>query len=121
MLALATTASSAGYYFTMRGGTTPVVSDTAGVRTAGVAQELSRGRELFSGNCFDCHYADRSDTKVGPGLKGLFELPRLPKSGRPVTEANVQKQLITPFEAMPSFEDFSPAEMQSLLAYLKTL
>lgn len=94
----------------------PVVS-----HTAGVPQDLSRGRKLFTENCSDCHYADRTDTKVGPGLKGLFQLKNLPRSGRPVSDANIQKQLVTPFEAMPDFKDFSPEEMQPLLAYLKTL
>ncbi|MFO8089527.1 MAG: cytochrome c [Desulfatiglandaceae bacterium] len=81
------------------------------------------GMELFeSVGCSQCHHADSEKTKIGPGLKGLFDLAELPDSGRPVSEANVMKQLEDPYEDMPSFaERLSPEEQEQIISYLKTL
>ncbi|MBW2308247.1 MAG: c-type cytochrome [Deltaproteobacteria bacterium] len=89
---------------------------------SGVEEGLAReGALLFDQSCSMCHYTDTTETKIGPGLKGLFKRGRLPGSGRPVTEANVRNQLKTPFENMPSFADLPEVKVGALLAFLKTL
>lgn len=116
ILLLTTTATSAGYYFTMRGVSSFQI-------TADLQEGLARkGARLFNKKaCADCHYADRPDTKIGPGLKELFKRDKLPMSGRAVTEDNIRKQLKTPFRAMPSFAGLPEEEVKALVAFLKTL
>jgi len=115
LLALATTATSAGYYFTMRGGGASVSATEIKERTA------RQGAVVFNQNCADCHYADKAENKIGPGLKGLFKREKLPVSGRPVTDANVRKQVKTPFQNMPAFGELPEGDMDSLMAFLNTL
>ena len=116
LLILTTTATSAGYYFTMRGVSPFQI-------TADLKEELAReGATVFNERgCADCHYADRTEAKIGPGLKGLFKRDKLPTSGRAVTEDNVRKQLKTPFRGMPSFADLPEDKVKALLAFLTTL
>jgi mono/diheme cytochrome c family protein len=116
LLLLTTTATSAGYYFAMRGVSSFQI-------TADLKEELAReGATLFNERgCADCHYADRTEAKIGPGLKGLFKRDKLPVSGRVVTEDTVRKQLKTPFRGMPAFEDLPEDKVKALLAFLKTL
>jgi mono/diheme cytochrome c family protein len=85
------------------------------------------GEKIFHENCNLCHFPDKTDKKIGPGLKGLFANKQLPESHKPVTEANVREQIAegSPHAKpmpMPSFKDkLSPAQMDDLMAYLKTL
>lgn len=85
------------------------------------AGNLSAGRALFEQKCAFCHYSDSNDTKVGPGLKGLFQRRTLPTSDWPLTEDNVRRQIVTPYETMPAFPDLTEEEMQALMDYLKSL
>lgn len=87
----------------------------------------SAGQAIFKKNCEMCHFADKSDKKLGPGLKELFKSKELPESHKPATEANVREQIekgspdAKPMP-MPAFaEKLTEEEMQNLLAYLKTL
>lgn len=92
-----------------------------------VAATQGAGREqeatLFSEKgCAQCHYTDSRETKMGPGLKGLFDRESLPVSGEPVTEASIRDQLLTPYRNMPSFADrLSEEEIDHLIDYLKSL
>jgi cytochrome c551/c552 len=81
------------------------------------------GADLFQKKgCTQCHFTDSRKTKVGPGLKGLFNRGKLPESGRPVTIENVQRQLIDPYENMPVFKDkLTKAQQEAIIDYLKTL
>jgi len=81
------------------------------------------GAALFeSKSCIQCHYTDSRKTKVGPGLKGLFERKELPVSGRAASGANVRKQIKTPYKDMPSFADrLAEGQLDRLIDYLKTL
>ena len=83
--------------------------------------DADKGSDLFARNCASCHYSDREDKKLGPGLKGLFQNDRLPLSGRAATEENVRRQMMSPFRSMPSFGSLTPQEVADLVAYLKTL
>jgi cytochrome c2 len=82
--------------------------------------DATKGKEVFE-QCASCHRTDSTDKKVGPGLKGLFQRPKL-ASGKPVTDENVLNRVNTGGEGMPPFKDLlSDKERADLLAYLKTL
>lgn len=118
LFTLAATATSAGYYFVVYGGG----GGGAAVSSRDPGDELARrGAEVFNQNCLPCHHANQSDTKVGPGLKGLFHLDRLPSSGLPPTEEHIRQVLKAPVGAMPSFGHLSEEEVRGLLTFLKTL
>lgn len=85
------------------------------------------GEALFKQTCNMCHFPDKTDKKIGPGLKDLFKNKELPASHKPVTEANVRAQIekgspqAKPMP-MPAFkEKLTPEQIESLLSYLKTL
>jgi cytochrome c2 len=117
-LAFAVFSTSAGYFFlvtektTVAGETTSEVIESSGVE---------RGEAVFENQCSFCHHADRTDSKLGPGLKGVLKAENLPASGRPATPENVTRQLLSPYQNMPSFSSLSEQEIKDLLAYLNTL
>jgi len=119
VLVLVVFSVSAGY-FLLR---TALTSDppSAAPSTPQVQGDADKGSDLFARNCVSCHYSDREDKKLGPGLKGLFQKGRLPLSGRAATEENVRHQMMRPFRSMPSFGSLTPQEVADLVAYLKTL
>ncbi len=82
---------------------------------------IMAGAKLFQANCALCHLTDSSDTKIGPGLKGLFLQKEMPVSGWPVSEQTVERQLKTPFAQMPPFAKLSNEEVAALTEYLKSL
>jgi len=91
----------------------------AGGATA-AAGDATKGQAAFD-NCAVCHNADSTDTKVGPGLKGLFKRDKL-VNGKPVNEDNVKALITEGSGAMPPFGDSISAEDKSnIIAYLKTL
>lgn len=97
---------------------------TYGTKSTSMASEDTLAREgemLFAESCAMCHYSDRTETKIGPGLKDLFLRQNLPVSRKPVNAETVAGQLKKPFEKMPSFPDLTDAQIQVLVAYLKTL
>ena len=81
----------------------------------------AKGKDLFMTNCSVCHFHDRQDTKVGPGLAGLFKQDRLPKSGKPATENVVRNQIINGSGSMPSFKHLKQEEITAIIDYLKSL
>lgn len=81
-----------------------------------------RGKTVFAQNCSGCHFTDSQETKLGPGMAGLFEHEKLPVSGRPVSEETVRHQLEDPYENMPRLsDDLSEQQIEDVIAYLKTL
>lgn len=89
---------------------------------AGVSEgPVAEGAKLFKQNCSACHLTDSTATKIGPGLKGVFEGDKFPVSGWPVSEENFRKQLREPFEKMPPFGHLPPEQVEALIAYLKTI
>jgi cytochrome c len=89
---------------------------------AAKAGDAAKGKNTFSSNCEVCHNADSAETKVGPGLKGVFKKPNL-NNKKKVTDGNVMELIGkgSPL-GMPSFEDqLSGQERADVLAYLKTL
>lgn len=121
ILSLVIVMGSAGYYV-LRGGRLPSLEvlrmSTVPSELQGDPQTVSR---LFAQRCAGCHYADREESKMGPGLKGLFKLSSLPVSGRPVSVDSVLRQLKSPFKAMPAITGLAEQDLADLLAYLKTL
>lgn len=117
-LAFAVFFTSAGYFFLVTGETTGAeepVSEVSGMSDA------QKGARLFENQCSFCHYADKADSKLGPGLKGVLRAESLPASGRNATAENVTQQLLNPYQSMPSFGSLSEQEIKDLLAYLETL
>ena len=99
-----------------------VVAGPGSNRIAGGEVKLvQRGRDLFSQRCAFCHAADSTDSKVGPGLKGLFSSEQFPVSQLPATRDSVERQLRHPFKDMPAFDQLSKAEVTALIAYIETL
>jgi uncharacterized membrane protein len=94
-------------------------ADAAG--ESGQSASVSAGRALFDTKCAFCHFAERTETKVGPGLKGLFERREMPASGRPVTAGSLRRQLRDPIREMPAFPDLTEDEIGQLTSFLKTL
>ena len=80
-----------------------------------------KGEALFKSKCLSCHYADKEETKHGPGLKNILKKESLPSSKRKAIVENIKKQLKTPFLVMPSFASLSEQEIADLIAYLKIL
>ena len=85
------------------------------------AESIGRGKNLFESKCSFCHDAFSTETKVGPGLKGLLKNRRLPVSKYPAVPANIIKQLRQPFDRMPSFDYLTDDETADILAFLNTL
>ncbi len=83
--------------------------------------QSQEGASLFNQNCSACHYPDRAETKVGPGLKGILKGGRLLVSGQPATVESVRDLLTNPYKTMPSFARLSEEEREALMAFLKTL
>lgn len=85
------------------------------------------GKKLYRTHCAICHFADATVDKVGPGMKGLFQLKKLPRRGMPVTEENVRKIILEgvgdpKMPLMPLYRDLLTGnEIDDLLAYLRTL
>ncbi len=90
---------------------------------ARLSEKAAQGAELFRDKgCSGCHNIASTRSKIGPGLKDLFDREQLPASGRPVTEENIRLQLIDPYENMPSFADrLTRRDRTRIISYLKTL
>ena len=83
--------------------------------------DTSKGQTVFKENCAVCHWPDKTEKRIGPGLKGLFQREKL-SDGRPVNVENVRNIILKGGEKMVGFEEKLDAkEMDALIAYLKTL
>lgn len=98
-----------------------LVYGTRSTKEAPKDARIEQGAAFFVQNCAMCHYIDRTDTRIGPGLKDLFQQGKLPISGKPVTEDSIKSQLKTPVDRMPAFADITEEELGALIEYLKTL
>jgi mono/diheme cytochrome c family protein len=83
--------------------------------------DAKKGGALFAQQCVTCHNANSNEKKLGPGLKGLFKMAKLP-NGKKNTEQNIRAQIDSGGNGMPPFKDMlSDQEKDDLIAYLKTL
>lgn len=101
-----------------------------GEKTAAASEtkgDPAAGRKLYKAHCALCHFADAAIVKVGPGLKGLFQMKKLPLTALPATEENIRKRIgegnpDPQKPLMPAYKEiFAAKEMDDLVAYLKTL
>jgi cytochrome c len=93
---------------------------TAGLNAQNKPGDAAKGKDVFD-QCSVCHNADSTETKVGPGLKGLFKTEKL-VNGKAVTEANVRDFINAGGNGMPAYADqLSDQDKNDLIAYLKTL
>lgn len=84
---------------------------------SGVAWAEMPGEKLFNRKCTMCHVVRGRGGAIGPDLS---------KVASRMSEAQLQAKIAYPKKShpgtsMPSFATLEPAEMQVLLAYLKTL
>jgi cytochrome c2 len=80
----------------------------------------AKGKEVVA-QCTPCHSIDSADKKIGPGLKGLFQKPRM-QNGKKPTEQNVRARIDSGGGGMPAFKELlSDQEKNDLIGYLKTL
>ncbi len=89
-----------------------------GARPRGSAE---LGRELFELRCGICHDPRVGERgPLGPGLAGLFERPRTP-AGRPPDRDAIVTTIRRGARGMPAFFDLTAAQIEDLVAYLRTL
>ncbi len=88
-----------------------------------LAANSAEGAVLFNDKgCSQCHFTESTETRMGPGLLGLFNMAALPVSGLPVSEENIRSQLLDPFRSMPSYTDrLTREEQDRIISFLKTL
>ena len=109
---------------TMRKGILTLVSSglllAVGLPLTAADGDAKKGQAAFD-NCAICHNSDSTETKIGPGLKGLFKREKL-VNGKKVTEENVKALINAGGNGMPSYADLlSDEEKANVIAYLKTL
>jgi len=86
----------------------------------------ARGREIFLDHCQLCHDASTNQARMGPGLKGLFQMPPHKMSDGTEhtvhTEAMIREQIVKGSRSMPPWgSNLSEKDLDNLMAYLKTL
>ena len=92
----------------------------AGLPLTAFDGDAKKGQSVFD-NCSVCHNSDSTETKIGPGLKGLFKKDKL-VNGKPVNDANVKALIFEGSGGMPPFGDaISNGDKDDVIAYLKTL
>ncbi|MFC2167354.1 DUF6529 family protein [Acidobacteriota bacterium] len=120
-LAFVVTATSAGFYFLRAANPYSTNMDDSILSAESIDGSAEKGEILFQKKCNSCHYADKEETLLGPGLEGLLNKEKLPHSGRSATIENVRDQLINPVSFMPSFKDLPEQDIKDLLAYMKII
>ena len=92
----------------------------AGLPLTAADGDAKKGQSVFD-NCSVCHNSDSTETKIGPGLKGLFKREKL-VNGKPVNDANVKGLITEGSGGMPPFGDaLSAQDKDDVVAFLKTL
>lgn len=88
----------------------------------GIQGDADQGMRVFRIRCSACHLATSRNTRVGPGLQGVFQRPQLSRTGWPTTDDNVRKLILEGYRAMPPFDGvLTDQELHDVIAYLKTL
>jgi mono/diheme cytochrome c family protein len=80
------------------------------------ASATKNGERIFKDSCASCHNAHSSDLLIGVGLKGYYKTHQPPP-----TDATVRKIIHDGKGTMPAFGNLEDAEIDNLIAYLKTL
>ncbi len=105
---------------TLAPATLPVATATepspAGTTPAETPNLAEVGRQVFEQNCAGCHNLT-AETKVGPGLAGLFTRQQLPNGG-PVNDENLRVWIQNGGGGMPGFA-LDGADLAAVIAFLK--
>jgi cytochrome c2 len=84
--------------------------------------DAKAGKEVFENNCSVCHNSDSTETKMGPGLKGISKRPKMSTTGKAPTDANILEKISEGGNSMPPYKDvLSDEEKANVVAFLKTL
>lgn len=99
---------------------------STGTKKAGAshaaAGSAARGKEVFEKKCAMCHFADKEDKKIGPGLKGLSKRGTFSVNGNKVTTESLKTWIENGDQLMPGMKDsLEPAQIKDVVAYVKTL
>jgi mono/diheme cytochrome c family protein len=78
--------------------------------------EAIDGAQVFDNNCSACHDLG-AETKIGPGMAGLFNKETLPND-QPVNDENLKQWILTGGGAMPGMA-LANEELDALVAFLK--
>ena len=82
--------------------------------------DAAKGKEAFQARCLMCHFDDKADKKIGPGLAGVKD-GKLP-SGKETTRANILENMNKGGNGMPAFEQMlSEEEKVNITAYVMGL
>ncbi len=96
-------------------------SKTASKKAAKPPGDKEKGEEIFKANCAVCHYADKADKRIGPGLSGFFKKEKM-ENGKPVNDANVREIIMEGYGKMIPFkEKLDNKQLDDVMAYLHTL
>ncbi|HEX9759661.1 MAG TPA: c-type cytochrome [Candidatus Acidoferrales bacterium] len=88
---------------------------------SGNSPETAAGQMIFNERCAICHYDGSAAQKMGPGLKGLYARGKF-ADGRKVDDAGMAGWIEKGGKDMPGLKDvLKPAEIRTLIRYLKTL
>lgn len=90
-------------------------------KAAAKAGDAAEGESVYKSNCAVCHYADKTDKRIGPGLAGFFKREKM-ENGKPVNEANTRELIMEGYGKMIPFkEKLDEKQLDDVIAYLKTL
>ncbi|MGB7284262.1 MAG: c-type cytochrome [Candidatus Acidiferrum sp.] len=91
--------------------------------TAGkLSASAAKGKDLFEQKCSICHFADSTNRKIGPGLKGLYKRGTFSVNNKKVTTENLTTWIENGDSLMPPFKDVLDAQqIKDVVAYVKTL
>ncbi len=82
----------------------------------------AKGKEVFEQKCAMCHFADKEEKKIGPGLKGISKRGTFTVNGNKVTTDSLTKWIENGDSQMPGMKDsLEPAQIKDVVAYVKTL
>jgi cytochrome c len=86
------------------------------------AGSATRGKQVFEQKCAICHFADKEEKKIGPGLKGISKRGTFTVNGNKVTTEALKTWIENGDSQMPGMKDtLDAAQIRDVVAYVKTL
>ncbi len=83
---------------------------------------VAKGKQVFEQKCAMCHFADKEEKKIGPGLKGISKRGTFSVNGNKVTTESLTKWIENGDSQMPGMkESLEPSQIKDVVAYVKTL
>jgi cytochrome c len=88
---------------------------------ASTPAQVASGKQIYALQCSVCHFAQSTEKKIGPGMKGIYLRGKF-AGGEKVDDESMRKWIESGGKDMPAFKDsLKPNEVRDLLAYLHTL